>query len=707
MKDGDKKNKGIYQHSISQALKNRCHVRRGKMAVSEKTEIKKQREIPTFNTAGIEKPVSGFFWFLMLLVFSALIFQTGNTYAGQASLSLTAPATNTDGTPLTDLAGYNIYYGTASGDYTQTINVGNVANYTVSNLAAGTYYFVATAYDSAGNQSAYSDVVSASIASQATLTVSDSGTGSGTVTSSPSGISCGTTCSGTYNSGTAVTLTATAAANSTFAGWSGGGCAGTGTCSFTVNSNTAVTATFSANTATYTITATAGTGGSLTPSGSTTVNSGSSQAYAIAPSSGYSIASVLVDGASVGAVSSYTFSNVAANHTISATFSANPVKYTITATAGTGGGLTPSGSTTVNSGSSQTYAIAPSSGYSIASVLVDGASVGAVSSYTFSKVTANHTISATFTANPITYTITATAGTGGSLTPSGSTTVNSGSSQAYAIAPSSGYSIASVLVDGASVGAVSSYTFSKVTANHTISATFTANPITYTITATAGTGGSLTPSGSTTVNSGSSQAYAIAPSSGYSIASVLVDGASVGAVSSYSFSNVTAKHTISATFTAISTSTGTSSTAVFAVNAGGPQYTSTTGIVYKADTDYSGGSVSGTTAAISGTSDGKLYQTIRVGGRGTFSYNIPLADGNYNVTLKFCETFYTAAGERVFNVSMQGTQVISKLDLYATVGKDVAHDVTIPVSVTNGKLNINFSGIVQEPIVNAILVTRQ
>ena len=218
------------------------------MAVSQKTDIKKQREIPAFNTAGIEIPMQPFFWFLMLLVFSTLIFQTGNTYAGQAALSWTAPTTNTDGTPLTDLAGYNIYYGTASGDYTQNVNVGNVTNYTVSNLAAGTYYFAATAYDTSGNQSAYSNVVSASIASQATLTVSDSGTGSGTVISSPSGISCGTTCSGTYNSGTAVTLTATAGANSTFAGWSGGGCTGTGTCSLSVNANTTVTATFTATT---------------------------------------------------------------------------------------------------------------------------------------------------------------------------------------------------------------------------------------------------------------------------------------------------------------------------------------------------------------------------------------------------------------------------------------------------------------------------
>src|SRR5207247_10788895 len=62
------------------------------------------------------------------------------------------------------------------------------------------------------------------------LTVNKPGTGGGTVTSSPAGISCGATCSAPYNSGPVVTLTAAAAGGTTFAGWSGGGCWGTGAC---------------------------------------------------------------------------------------------------------------------------------------------------------------------------------------------------------------------------------------------------------------------------------------------------------------------------------------------------------------------------------------------------------------------------------------------------------------------------------------------
>ncbi|MEX0972951.1 MAG: hypothetical protein WDZ46_06800 [Solirubrobacterales bacterium] len=76
------------------------------------------------------------------------------------------------------------------------------------------------------------------------LTVSKGGSGSGTVTGT--GIDCGVDCAEVYSEGTEVTLTATAAAGSTFAGWSGGGCSGTGSCVMTIGADTGVTATFDA-----------------------------------------------------------------------------------------------------------------------------------------------------------------------------------------------------------------------------------------------------------------------------------------------------------------------------------------------------------------------------------------------------------------------------------------------------------------------------
>ena len=88
--------------------------------------------------------------------------------------------------------------------------------------------------------------VTATFAPSFALTVTKAGTGSGTVTSSPAGIACGATCATTFASGAVVTLTATPAAGSRFAGWSGtGGCTGIGTCTLTMSAAKAATATFS------------------------------------------------------------------------------------------------------------------------------------------------------------------------------------------------------------------------------------------------------------------------------------------------------------------------------------------------------------------------------------------------------------------------------------------------------------------------------
>jgi len=76
------------------------------------------------------------------------------------------------------------------------------------------------------------------------LTVNKAGSGTGTVTSSPAGINCGNTCSAVFSAGTSVNLGAAAASGSTFAGWSGGGCSGTGSCMVTMSAAQTVTATF-------------------------------------------------------------------------------------------------------------------------------------------------------------------------------------------------------------------------------------------------------------------------------------------------------------------------------------------------------------------------------------------------------------------------------------------------------------------------------
>ena len=92
------------------------------------------------------------------------------------------------------------------------------------------------------------------LAQTAFLSVTRAGTGTGSVTSSPAGIDCGSDCEEKYSSGTLVTLSATPAADATFAGWSGGGCSGTGTCQVTLTSAKSVTATFTLKTHTLKVT---------------------------------------------------------------------------------------------------------------------------------------------------------------------------------------------------------------------------------------------------------------------------------------------------------------------------------------------------------------------------------------------------------------------------------------------------------------------
>jgi choice-of-anchor A domain-containing protein len=177
---------------------------------------------------------------------------------------------------------------------------------------------------------------------------------------------------------------------------------------------------------------------------------------------------VKVDGVSVGALTSYTLGNIVSDHTIEASFAIN--QYTLIATAGPNGVIVPSGAVTVDHGGNLTFTITPDTGYHISDVKVDGLSVGAVTTYTFSSVASAHTIEALFAINQ--YTITATAGSNGTITPSGSVTVDHGGSQSFTITANTSSRISDVEVDGEMLGVTRSYTFSNVTSDHTISATF-------------------------------------------------------------------------------------------------------------------------------------------------------------------------------------------------------------------------------------------
>ena len=297
--------------------------------------------------------------------------------------------------------------------------------------------------------------------------------------------------------------------------------------------------------ASYVVTAEKPENGTITPEGDSTYKYGESPVYTITPDEGFAIEDVTVDGSSVGAVESYTFSNIKEDHTIAATF--KQITYNIVASAGAHGTIDPVGTVEVNYNADTTFTITPDEGYQIATLKVDGKEVDTASTYKFEKVTANHTISVTFTA--ITYEIVATAGEGGKINPEGTVVVKHGANQSFAITPDKGYSVKAIKVDDAEVDSiVLPYVFENVTENHTIAVEFAIDS--FVITAIAGEGGTIDPEGETTVAYGANQVYTMKANPGFYIDYVKIDGTKAGAKESYEFKNIAADHTIEVAFVA-------------------------------------------------------------------------------------------------------------------------------------------------------------
>ena len=288
-----------------------------------------------------------------------------------------------------------------------------------------------------------------------------------------------------------------------------------------------------------TINATAGAGGSISPAGYTNVSCGGNQTYAITPYPCYEIKDVIVDGVSIGSISTYTFTNVQTDHTISASFS-QKISF-ITSTAGPGGSISPAGNTTVHCGSNQTYTITPETCYIISDVIVDGASAGPVTTYTFTNVQVDHTISVIFARK--TFSITATAGAGGSIAPSGLIAVLCGNNQTFRINPDQNHKVSDVLVDGISKGYVASYTFANVQEDHTIEASFSRSE--FIINSTSDQYTIVYPNGVKGYPEGSNKTYLTQAKPGSDLNDVVVDTESKGSIESWSFTNISSDHNIS------------------------------------------------------------------------------------------------------------------------------------------------------------------
>lgn len=294
---------------------------------------------------------------------------------------------------------------------------------------------------------------------------------------------------------------------------------------------------------TYTLTASKTGEGTVSYLGDTTLSRGDSITYSFVAAEGYTLTDVVIDGESKGAISSYHFDNVVKSSTIEVTFTQDAV-WNITTTTDGKGTVTP-GDTTVANGSTITVTITPDAHYMIEDVLLNGVSQGVVTSLLLENISANQNVIAKFV--PIMWDITVTAGENGTITP-GDTSVFDGSLAYFTIIPDSHYQIEDVFVDGVSQGAISKLNIENVTANHVVTATFA--PIMWDISTTAGENGSITPA-DTSVVDGSDINIFITPDPHYQIVDVLLDGISQGTDSIIIIENVTANHTVSATFAQI------------------------------------------------------------------------------------------------------------------------------------------------------------
>jgi chitodextrinase len=146
---------------------------------------------------------------------------------------------------------------------------------------------------------------------------------------------------------------------------------------------------------------------------------------------------------------------------------------------------------------------------------------------------------------------------------------------------------------------------------------------------------------------------------------------------------------------------------VIRVNSGGPAYTDAANQVWAADSGFNTGSIASVTNPIAGTSDPVLYRTERwdPGTAPEMGYSFTVPNGTYTVKLHFAETWNggQAVGKRVFNVQLEGAQVLTNFDIFAEVGGYTALIKTFQTTVADGQLNINFThGSADDPQIGAI-----
>jgi hypothetical protein len=141
------------------------------------------------------------------------------------------------------------------------------------------------------------------------------------------------------------------------------------------------------------------------------------------------------------------------------------------------------------------------------------------------------------------------------------------------------------------------------------------------------------------------------------------------------------------------------------VNATGTPITLTDGRIFSAASGFAhatGGGERTIPFEVAGTSEDELFYTMRWGSDFSFARAVP--NGSYTVYLYFSEPTHTAAGERLFDVSAEGTTVLANYDVFARGGYRTMHKVSVPVTVADGQLNLRFLGKVGVAMVSAVTI---
>jgi len=360
-----------------------------------------------------------------------------------------------------------------------------------------------------------------------------------------------------YNTTTTFTVTPNTGYVANVGGTCGGTLVGNTYTTNAITSNCTVSATFALQT--FTVTPSAGANGSITPNTPQTVNYNTTTTFTVTPNTGYT-ASVggTCGGTLVG--TTYTTNAVTANCTVVATFTINT--YTVTPSAGANGSITPNTPQTANYNTTLVFTMTPNIGY-VANVggTCGGTLVG--NTYTTNPITANCTVAASFALS--TFTVAPSAGANGTIAPNTPQTVNYNATTTFTVTPNTGYT-ASVggTCGGNLVG--NTYTTSAITADCTVVASFAIN--TYTVTATAGANGTITPP-TQTIDYGSTATFTVTPDAGYS-ANVTGDTCTVthGSGNTWTTNAITANCAVTATFSlstyAVTTTVGANGTLVLA-----------------------------------------------------------------------------------------------------------------------------------------------